>query len=239
MKIYTHNRIGDLCICYGFIKEYSLNYDEILLYVNLEICDLSNIERLFSSIPNVQFTTELFPENEYGAIISSQWWFEQVSPWYKNPKHPEPLDENLVFDRFWYNLARVSFNKKWDNFYLKRNFLREKQIYYDILGLKNNERYVFLHEDKWNKDEDRTIKRHLINSDIRIISITDYPNISIFDTAFLIEHAEEVHVINSSFRTFIDLMDIKHNNLYYHKYTRSNPVEQVAVRLPWKIIENR
>lgn len=128
-------------------------------------------------------------------------------------------------------------NKKWDNFYLKRNLLREKQIYYDMLGLKNNERYVFLHEDKWNQDEDRTIKRHLINSDIRIISITDYPNISIFDTAFLIERAEEVHVINSSFRTFIDLMNIKHNNLYYHKYTRANPAEQPACRLNWKIIE--
>jgi len=238
MKLLTHNRIGDLCICYGFIKEFSLQYDDILLYIDLNICKYSNIERLFSSIPNIHFTEERFNDNEYDKLISSNWWFQQVYPWYENPKNPTPFPfgEDMIFDRFWYKLAEVPFNKKWDNFYLKRNIDKEKEIYYDVLGLKDNEEYIFLHDDPYNKDEDRTIQRKYINPNIKLIDIGQYPEISLLDTTYLIEKSKEVHVINSSFRTFIDLMNIKHNNLNYHKYARSNPAEQAAVRLKWNEI---
>jgi hypothetical protein len=240
MKLYTHHRIGDLFICYGFIKEYSKQYDNILLHINLDICKLSNITKLFSSIPNISFSEELFPDNEYDKIISSNWWFQQVSPWYKypTPKIPFPFGEDMIFDRLWYHLAEVPFNLKWDNFYFERDSNKEKEVYYDLLGLKDNEEFIFIHEDPFNKDEDRTIKRKYIDSNIKLINMIDYPDISILDTLYLIEKSKEVHVINSSFRTFIDLMNIKHNNLNYHKYARSNPAEQVAVRLKWNEMED-
>ena len=239
MKLFTHNRIGDLCICYGFIKEFSKQYDNILLTIDLNVCKFNNIVRLFSSIPNLDFTEQRFNDNEYDKIISSNWWFQQVYPWYENPKNPTPFPfrEDMIFDRFWYRLAGVPFNKKWDNFYLERNLEKEKEVFYDILGLKENDEFIFLHEDPFNKDEDRTIKRKYINPNVRLINITNWDDISIFDTTYTIEKSKEVHVINSSFRTFIDLMNINHNNLNYHKYARSNPAEQVAVRLKWKTLE--
>ena len=27
MKLFTHTRMGDLCICYGFLKEFSKQYE--------------------------------------------------------------------------------------------------------------------------------------------------------------------------------------------------------------------
>jgi hypothetical protein len=239
MKLFTHNRIGDLLICYGFIKEFSKQYDEITLFIDTSICELANAVRLFSSIPNVNFDTQRLDDAAYDKIISSAWWFEQVKAWYNYPAPdiPFPFDEDMIFDRFWYKMAGVPFNLKWDNFYLERNLKRETEIYYDVFKLKFDEEFIFLHEDALNTGEDRTIKRKYINPNMRIISITDYPQISILDTTYLIEKAKEVHVINSSFRTFIDLMNIKHDNLNYHKYARSNPAEQVAVRLKWNTIE--
>jgi hypothetical protein len=239
MKLFTHNRIGDLLVCYGFIKEFSKQYETVSLFINKDICEYKNAERLFSSIKNISLTTERFPDNEYDKIISSNWWFQQVSPWYQypTPKTPFPFGEDMIFDRFWYKLAGVPFNLKWDNFYLERNLEKEKEVYYDILGLKDDEEFIFLHEDSFNEDEDRTIKKKYINSNLKLINMTDYLGISILDTTYLIEKSKEVHVINSSFRTFIDLMNIKHNNLNYHKYARSNPAEQVAVRLKWNVIE--
>jgi len=238
MKLFTHYNIGDHLICYGFVKEFSKQYDTIILTTKDDPRQLPNAQRLFSSIKNVFLTTEHFPNNEYDKIISSNWWFQQVSQWYQypTPKVPFYLGEEMIFDRFWYKLADVPFKLKWDNFYLERNLQKEKEIYYDIIGLKNNEEYTFLHEDPFNTDEDRSVKRKYINPDIRLINMTDWPDISILDTAYLIENAKEIHVINSSFRTFIDLMNIKNNNVYYHMYTRSNPAEQVAVRLKWNTL---
>ena len=239
MKLFTHTRMGDLCICYGFITEFSKQYDNILLTIDPNMCKVSNTERLFSSIKNISLTEERFLDSEYDKIISSSWWYEQVKHWYQypTPKTPFPYEEDMIFDRFWYKLAKVPFNLKWDNFYFERDLNKEKEVFYDVLELKDNEEFIFLHEDPINKDEDRTIKRKYINLNIKLINITDYPDISILDTLYLIEKSKEVHVINSSFRTFIDLMNIKHNNLNYHKYTRPNPAEQVAVRLNWNTLE--
>lgn len=240
MKLFTHYCMGDHLICYGFIKEFANKYDEILLTTKNDPRHVDNVKRLYSSIPNVTITTEFFELYDV-VILTDDEWFNKVRYWYQYPAPdiPWPYDDDMIFDRFWYKMAGVDFNKKWDNFYLKRNLDKEKEVYYDIIGLKDNEEFVFIHEDIYNKTEDRTINRKYINSSIRVISITDYDNVSILDTTYVIEKSKEAHLINSSFRTFIDLMNINHNNLYYHKYTRSNPAEQVAVRLPWKIIENR
>jgi len=239
IKVFTHNCMGDHLICYGFIKEFCEWHGEILLATKDDPLQYKNIERLFSSLKNVTLDTQY--REDYDIIISSQWWFDQVKHWYQYPMPDTPfyLGEEMIFDRFWYKLAQVPFNKKWDNFYLERDTEKEKEVYYDILGLKDNQEFTFIHEDAYNKDENRTISRDYIDKNIRLVNITDYPEISILDTAYTIERAKEAHVINSSFRTFIDLMGINNNNLYYHKYSRANPAEQVAVKLNWKTIEKR
>lgn len=232
IKVFTHYFIGDHLICYGFMKEFAKRYDEILLTTKDELNHINNVKRLFSSLPNITVTTEHFGEN-YDILVSSQWWYEQVMPWYDNPYNLWTLGDDMIFDRFWYNMVGVPFYLKWDNFYLERNLNKEKEIFYDILGLNDQEHYIFLHENK----EHQAIKRHFINPNIRLINIGDYPDICIFDTTFLIKKSKEIHVSNSSFRTFIDLMNIKHDKLYYHKYTRPYPQEQPACKLNWNIIE--
>jgi hypothetical protein len=239
VKVYTHNHIGDLLICYGGIKELSKNYDEITIRTYQKY--LENVKRLYSSIENVNvINVEDNPWHNADIIFGcTDWWFNQVQYWYnlKNPKIPYELGEEMIFDRYWYNMINMPLSLKWDNFYLKRNIVEEHKVFYEILELHDNEKYIFLHDDPYNIDEDRTIKRTQIDSNLKIIDIGKYQNISILDTAFLIENAKEVHVINSAFLTFIDLMNIKHDNLNYHKYARSNPVEQVALRLNWVILD--
>jgi len=239
VNVHTHHRMGDHLICYGGIKEIAKRYDQIVVRT-LDLY-LFNVTRLYSSIPNVK-VIPLRPDqwtNDGILFCCTNWWFDQVKDWY-NPEtrsKPYTLGEQMIFDRFWYHIADLPFNLKWDNFYLERDIDTEKNIFYEILGLKDGEEFIFLHDDPYNKDEDRTIKRNYINKNIRLIDIEKYKDISILDTTYLIERAKEIHVINSAFLTFIDLMQIKHKALFYHKYTRSNPVEQVALKLNWHIIE--
>ena len=71
----------------------------------------------------------------------------------------------------------------------------------------------------------------------RVIELSKYPEVSILDILYTIEKAKEVHIINTGLRSFVDIMNIKHDNLIYHKYTRPNPVEQAAMRLTWTVID--
>jgi hypothetical protein len=219
------------------IKEFSKQYDTITLTIKDNgPLHISNIQRLFSSIKNVELTTETF-HGSYDKVISSEWWFQQISPWFQNPRLPYTLGEDMIGDRFWYKLAAVPFYLKWDNFYFERDTNKEKEVFYDIFQLKDNQQFIFLHEDPLNKDADRTIKRKYISNNYRVIEFPKYPNVSILDILYTIEKAKEVHVHNTGLLSFIDLMNIQHNNLNYHKYTRPNPVEQAALRLNWKIID--
>jgi hypothetical protein len=240
VNIYTHEGMGDHLISYGAIKEFAKLYDKVFVRTfNPGTLHFDNVKRLYSSIKNVEVISseEAKKWNSYIAFATTQWWFDQVKPWYENPRLPYTLTENMIFDRFWYGVANLSLNLKWDNFYLERDLEKEKNIFYNILNLNNNESFIFLHENPCDKNYDKTIKRKYINSNLRLINMANYLNISILDMAYTIERAKEIHVINSSFLTFIDLMQIKHNGLYYHKYMRPNPVEQPTLRLNWKIID--
>jgi len=240
VNIYTHECIGDHLISYGAVKELAKPYDKVFVRTfNPSTLHFDNVKRLYSSIKNVEVVSSEEAEKWDSCIIfaTTQLWFDQVKPWYENPRLPYTLTKNMIFDRFWYDMVNLPLNLKWDNFYLERDLEKEKNIFYNIFKLTNNEPFIFLHEDPYNGDSDRTIKRKYINSKLKLINITYYSDISILDMCYTIERAKEVHVINSSFLTFIDLMNIKHDNLNYHKYARPNPVEQIALRLNWKIID--
>jgi len=113
------------------------------------------------------------------------------------------------------------------NFYFKRDIKKEKEIYYDILGLKDNEEYIFLHDDPVR---DFIIDRKHINPNIKIIHLVELEDISILDTLYLVEKSKEVHMYTTGLASFIDQMGIKHNSL---KFT---PVYQVSTNRPANII---
>jgi hypothetical protein len=159
-------------------------------------------------------------------------WYKNTEKWYKN-EFEILNDENLIFDRHWYNKCNIDFNKKWDNFYFERDTKKEKELYYDILGLKDNEKYIFLHEDS---SRNFTINKTLIRNDLKIVNISNFLDISILDTLYVMEKSEELHLINSAFLTFFDLNQIHHENKFYHKYTRRCAVEQPGLKMNWNII---
>ena len=240
VNIYTHECMGDHLISYGAVKEIAKQYDNVFVRTFAPgTLHFDNVKRLYSSIKNVEVISseEAKKWNSYIAFATTQWWFDQVKLWYENSRLPYTLTENMIFDRFWYGMVNLSLNLKWDNFYLERDIEKEKDIFYNIFKLTDDEPFIFLHEDPYNKDADRTINKKYINSEFRLVNMTNWLEISILDMTYTLERSKEIHVINSSFLTFIDLMNIIHDNLNYHKYTRPNPVEQVALRLNWKIID--
>jgi hypothetical protein len=222
----THYGFGDYVICYGLIKELSKKYNNIILFARPHRSDLhiDNIKRLYNSIRNVRINTN--NPILYKNVMYLGW-----------DKFAEVIkeDTSISFAKYFYDQAGVPLNLLWDNFYFERDLKREKEIYYDRLGLKDNEEYVFLHDDPV-----RTfiINRKYINQDIRIIHLVELEDISILDTLYLIEKSKEVHMITTGLVAFADQMNIKHDNLNLHKYVRPMQYEQPILRLNWNIIES-
>ena len=67
----------------------------------------------------------------------------------------------------------------------------------------------------------------------------DLQDISILDTLYLIEHSKEVHMTTTGLVSFVDQMNITHNNLNLHRYVRPEKEGQPILRLNWKIITDK
>lgn len=234
LYLYTHTQFGDHCICYGLVKELSKKYYRVFLFTkkafknkdgswNTRNIHIENVKRLYSTIKNVIVITDNPKDYDNVMVIGWDKFFNDV-------KSGKPV----VFDKYFYEQANIPFNLKWDNFYIKRDLEKEKDIFYNILKLKDNEPFIFLQEDSTRK---YIIDRKYANTNIKVLETSKMLDVSIMDLTYTIEKANEVHVINSSFLNFIDLAGIKNTNLFYHKYTRPKPYEQPSLRLPWKIIE--
>jgi hypothetical protein len=219
MNICTHYGFGDYLACYGLIKELAKHNDINLFAIeHRSKYHIENIRRLYSSIDNVQILPD-DPINYKDVLYIG----------YQNLNEAVKQNPLLRCAEYFYQQVGISLNLMWDNFYFKRDFYKEKQIY-NSLGLKEGEEYIFLHEDP----ERNFIINHKNIPDIRIIRLIDL-DISILDCLYLVEKSKEVHTFASGLISFIDLMGIKHNNLNYHEYVRPLICDQPNLKLNWNI----
>jgi len=232
LRVITQVGVGDMLLCYGIIKEFSKRFKKVQYYVHEGNYDIA--VRLFKNISNVEIVKAVI--DNHRVIVDN----------YDNTfvlgleYHDEELKHNPTIhpDRFFYEYTKIPIEKKWENFNFERNINEEKRVFYDILKLKDDEEYIFLQEIK---ERELEIDKKYITPGIKIINPEDYPNIMLFDFLYTIEKAKEVHVVNSCFRTLIDLMNIKHDKLFYHRNTiKFHPKQlehtQPECRLNWKVI---
>lgn len=243
LNVYSYHGFGDHCIVYGIIKEYAKRYDNLFYYTDVvSERDLYTRKRLYAGIKNVEimdvpFTDEVYKTGySFLGLAQRTPWFDAVRPWIENPYLPAPewFTEDWQFDKMYYSQADIPFNLKWDNFDFKRDLKIEKEVYYDVLGLKDDEEFIFIHEDH---KRDYVIDRKYINQSIKLIEFSKLQNINILDILYTIEKSKEFHVFNSGLLEFVDQMNIQHDSLNYHKYVRPMPFEQPVLKLNWKIHE--
>ncbi|RPJ56241.1 MAG: hypothetical protein EHM12_10615 [Dehalococcoidia bacterium] len=221
----THYGFGDYIICYGLIKELSKRYDNVFLFAipHRSKLHFDNIKRLYSSINNVQIITD--DPAVYKDVMYIGWDYVNKAI-LKDPSIP--------FPQHFYNQAGIPLNLLWDNFYFQRDLKKEKRIYYDLLGLKDGQEYIFLHDDPVRNF---LIDRKYINPDLKVIQLTPLEDVSILDCLYLVEKSKEVHMTTTGLVSFIDQMNINHDSLNLHRYVRPDLFDQAILRLNWNIID--
>lgn len=208
--IYTHMGLGDHIIANGMVRTIAKKYDRAFLFCKPH--NFSNVSFMYRDLPNlkiiamddlgVQSFMSINPNNNY--VIAGH------APFWKilNSGH-----NKLKIDEIFYQLAGVPLENKWKEFYVQRDLSREKEVFKQ-LGLKDGDRYIFVHDD-----QNRKITKNL--PELKVIKPWN-KEFSIFDYLYTIENAEQVHCINSAFFCLIDCIGINKMSMFLHEYVRKD-----------------
>ena len=132
-----------------------------------------------------------------------------------------------------YKIAGVDLSKKWDNFFVERDFDKERALFNRVAPTSE---YVFLHEDA---PRNYKIERRLIDKKYAVFEPDEKLTENIFDYCAIIEKATEIHVIDSSFMFLIDCLKYEkpEQKLFIHRYARENETWKLPVlKKNWQIL---
>jgi hypothetical protein len=198
--VYHHLGLGDHFICNGLVRELIKNKVEPYLFVKHH--NLETVSQMFEDT-NLQFV----PVKDDSDVLN--YCRNGVSGMQVGFGD---LTQHDAFDKQFYRLAGVPFEKRWTSFRINRHKKKENSLIY---GLNLPEKFALVHEDE---SRGYVIDRNKIN--LPIVKIRPIQGFTMIDWLGVAELAEEIHVIDSSFLSLIDQSDLKFG-LFFHKYSRN------------------
>lgn len=212
--IYHHLGMGDHLICNGLVREICKRYGKTFILCKGH--NVASVEFMFRDLKNVAIYPVDNDAEASGVIVSVPEGSDAIKIGYMGK---DWLSNTDAWDESFYRQAGLDFNARWDSFYFKRDEKREK-LFYDKC-IKKDEPYIFIHDDKHrgfiiddNKIESNN--KRLIRPE-RDKKAGTY---NIFDYCKILERADEIHSIDSSFDKLVDCMNSTTKNIYFHDYAR-------------------
>ena len=112
-----------------------------------------------------------------------------------------------------YKQFGLPYNYRFEKTFWKRNYKSEKNLFKKLVG--KEKKFIFVHDD---------IKRGLVINTNKLEKkfkiVRNDSNNLIFDYGLILENANELHLIESSFRQLIETLNIKSKRLYLYKDNR-------------------
>lgn len=206
--IHHHLGLGDHFICHGLVRHFSKLYSEIFLFCKPHYTQ--SVEFMYKDLKNIIIISTQ-EDNDVRKYIQS-----------KNIKtndlivvghgfwHPQSKN----FEESFYLQHNLSLDLKWGNFFVQRDTTREQKII-DYFGVKKNE-YIFIHDDHTRglNINNSSIENH---KNLEIIRPPKNLTENIFDYCGLIENSYSAHFMDSSFKQMCDLMELKNENIFFHR----------------------
>lgn len=215
--IYHHLGLGDHIMCHGIVREYCKKYDRVGIFCKPH--NYPSVAFMFRDLANLTiikgddrfarkfiFWNRLnFKKSRYNKVIYIG---------FKNLDY----QSSEQFEKQFYRDVNLPLATKWEMFHIDRDRNKEQALF-DRVALPA--RYAFVHDDKgrnYGIDESR------INPDLKIFRAKKELTDNVCDYLTIIERAEEIHVIDSSFMFLIDCLkyDNPNQKLYIHRYAREN-----------------
>jgi len=213
-----HQGLGDFLICNAIVRHFAKRHDKVT--IPCKFASLASVAFMFRDLPNVYVfgvngdveATELarHRERNYRADTLGLGAFGHG-----------PFDSSR-FDQCFYEQAGLDFDLRWTGFEVLRG-VPEKPV--------GDDPYLFMHDDTMRGFE---IHRERLPSGLLIEM--PYPRTeTIFEFWGLIENAQEIHAINSSFALFADSIPVKAKRKVIHAYARPGG-EIPTFRNGWEVL---
>ena len=235
--LYLHLGLGDHLLFNGLVRAYAKKYQAIGIFCKSH--NLESVRFMFHDLPKVRVI-----EVQKGDISARRFiainrilnrmslgvlGFSDVFIFgfqFLDRSSPEPFDRQI------YALANLSPKEKYEKFFVQRNYARERALFNEMYP---GSEYIFLHEDV---SRGYVIDRTKIHSRLPIVSSAEHRTDNIFDYGTILDKAKEIHTIDSSFLSLVDLLPNSTTNrqIYLHRYARTDGWTP-SLRKDWIIIE--
>ena len=111
-----------------------------------------------------------------------------------------------------YSMVGLDHSDWQDYFKFERNFDKEDDLYYNVLGLKDDSEFVFIN-NLYNTDIRDCELLSPENYDLPVVELKIMDGFTLFDWCKVLEKAKSVFTINTSINYLIDVLDTS-----YEKY---------------------
>ena len=229
--ILQHARLGDMILCNGLIR-YLLKkkYKKNKIYIFCRSRHLKSVNFMYRD----QKRITIIPFNENQKLkdekllvkfeinkvlniiekIKLKKRINFITIGYENYHKTKELnlDKNFPWpcDIVFYKQFNIPFKYRFLNSYWKRDIKNEKKLFKKLVGI--NQPYAFVHDDS---DRNFIIDTKHINPNLKIIR-NDKKEL-IFNFGLILERAKEIHIMESSFRQIIEVLNTKNIKLYLYK----------------------
>lgn len=229
--IHHHLGLGDHFDCNGMVRYIGKNtaYEKIAVFSKSNY--FSMIEYMYRDNDDIE-VWEISKDNEYEdvkKIIETEKPEHMLTvghQYYPGPAAEKELNKNCW--EFFYEQVNIPYNVRHEYFYLERDPKEEERVFNKLNP--NNEPYIFVHEDVDRGFE--LDRKHFIDRSLHIVENDISENV--FHFLKIIEEAEEIHCMESSFKTLIDIY-AKQDKIFYHDF-RNQPLGQNSLDT-WKVIK--
>ena len=205
--IYHHLGLGDHIINNGMVRHFYNEYGALTLFAYKH--NVKNVQYMYRDLEKFQ-VIGIESDPQADQYISNN-NLDCIKIGFSDLSGVMP---ELPFDEAFYKLAGLDFSVRFDEFYLQRDLEKEQEVMKTLNP--NGESYVFVHDDAargFSIDMSKIQTEHKI--------IMNDKQFNVFDYLTLIENAEEVHFMQSSFKELICSYKLDKPVLYQHNYVRN------------------
>jgi hypothetical protein len=96
---------------------------------------------------------------------------------------------------------------------IERNTEKEDRLFYEVLGLKDGDKYVLTNKMYGVNQSRGDVGKSIIDKSLRIIELGFINGYTLFDWCKVLENASEIHTVDTSINYVIETLELKANNL--------------------------
>lgn len=231
LYIHHHLGLGDHIDMNGLVRFYlsAKGYNKVNLFVKSTYYDM--ISYMYSDDDRIELI-KIDPQlNENLQVFD---YMQKIKDGkllrigFENYPHGKEIIENKNCWEYFYEQAKIPYEVKTNCFYIERNEEEEDRVFFKLN--QNNEPYIFVHDDPEKGFVLDT--SHLLNKNLKILK--NDKNENLFYFIKILENAEEIHCMESSFKSLIEIY-ARTEKLFFHDF-RGHPLGN-RTNKKWRIIK--